>query len=76
MKKIEYFIFDCRMFTETPDLIPLFKFAKNHTLKELETNQGLAMHATNVMNVVGQVNLRPSEREYRKEANTARPHPL
>ena len=43
------------MFTEEPDFIPLFKFAKNKTLKQLETSPRLAVHATNVMNVVAQV---------------------
>ena len=47
---------NCRMFTEAPDLIPLFKFAKNKTPKQLETSPRLAIHASNVMNVVGQVN--------------------
>ena len=46
------------MFTASPGMQQQFKFAKNKTLKQLETSPRLAIHASNVMNVICQVNIR------------------
>ena len=44
-----------RMFTASPGMQQQFKFAKNKSLKQLETSPRLAIHASNVMNVICQV---------------------